>query len=72
MPFGGFSSAPRHPPAQQPQMEALPDFPELQGETKVHRPSFNRSALGWGSPSGHVAFPAVSLGPVPIPESDDL
>ncbi|TXL69073.1 hypothetical protein D9O29_24090, partial [Pantoea vagans] len=46
-PFGGFSNAPRPAPIKPIQVEALPDFPELQGDTTVNRPSFNRSALGW-------------------------
>lgn len=71
-PFGGFSKAPRPAPIKSLQVEPLPDYPELQGDASVGRPSFNRSALGWVSAGGPVPLPAVSLEPVLIPESEDL
>ncbi|XP_023276884.1 myozenin-2-like [Seriola lalandi dorsalis] len=71
-PFGGFNKTPRPAPIKPLQVEPLPDFPELQGETAVNRPSFNRSALGWVSAGGPVILPTVPLEPVLIPESEDL
>ncbi|XP_044039574.1 myozenin-2-like isoform X2 [Siniperca chuatsi] len=71
-PFGGFSKAPRPAPIKPLQVEPLPDYPELQGDTAVNRPSFNRSALGWVSAGGPVPLPTVSLEPMLIPESEDL
>ncbi|XP_071333711.1 myozenin-2-like [Trachinotus anak] len=71
-PFGGFSKTPRPVPIKPLQVEPLPDFPELQGDTAVDRPSFNRSAMGWTSTGGPVTLPTVSLEPVLIPESEDL
>jgi len=71
-PFGGFGKAPRPAPVKTLQMELLPDYPELQEDTAVNRPSFNRSALGWVSTGGSVTLPTVSLEPVLIPESEDL
>ncbi|XP_049923942.1 myozenin-2-like [Epinephelus moara] len=70
-PFGGFSKAPRPAPVKPLLVEPLPDYPELQGDAAVDRPSFNRSALGWVSAGGPVPLPAVSLEPV-LPESEDL
>ncbi|KAG7497460.1 hypothetical protein JOB18_038053 [Solea senegalensis] len=72
IPFGGFSKAPTPAPVKLPQVEALPDFPDLRAETKVPRPTFNRSAMGWLTASDAVPLPTVSLEPVPLPESDDL
>ncbi|XP_031140997.1 myozenin-2-like [Sander lucioperca] len=71
-PFGGFGKAPRRAPIKSLQVEPLPDYPELQGDAAVNRPSFNRSALGWVSVGDPVPFPAVSLEPLLIPESEDL
>ncbi|KAF7656450.1 hypothetical protein LDENG_00040940 [Lucifuga dentata] len=71
-PFGGFSKAPVITPIKSPQVEPLPDYPELQGDTAVKRPSFNRAALGWVSTGAAVLPPAVSLEPMFIPESEDL
>ncbi|KAM9836948.1 myozenin-2a isoform 2-T2 [Aulostomus maculatus] len=71
-PFGGFSQAPRPAPMKILQVEPLPDYPELKGDTVVERASFNRSALGWVSAGNTVSLPAISLEPVFIPESDDL
>lgn len=71
-PFGGFSKAPRPAPIKTPQVEPLPDYPELQGGTAPDRPSFNRSALGWVSAGAPLPFPEVPLEHVFIPESDDL
>ncbi|GAA6216253.1 myozenin-2-like isoform X1 [Lates japonicus] len=71
-PFGGFGRAPRPAPIKPLQVEPLPDFPELQGDTTVNRPSFNRSALGWQSAGGPVPLHTISLEPVLIPESEDL
>lgn len=71
-PFGGFSKTPRPAPIKTLQVEPLPEYHELQGETAVNRPSFNRSALGWVSAGGSVTLPTVSLEPVLIPESEDL
>ncbi|KAM7366199.1 hypothetical protein PAMP_015661 [Pampus punctatissimus] len=71
-PFGGFSKTPRPALIKTLQVEPLPEYPELQGDTVVNRPSFNRSALGWVTAGGSVTLPTVSLKPVLIPESDDL
>ncbi|XP_078132095.1 myozenin-2a isoform X1 [Sander vitreus] len=71
-PFGGFGKAPRPASIKSLQVEPLPDYPELQGDAAVNRPSFNRSALGWVSVGDPVPFPAVSLEPLLIPESEDL
>ncbi|KAI3376466.1 hypothetical protein L3Q82_016924 [Scortum barcoo] len=71
-PFGGFSKAARPTPIKPLQVEPLPDYPELQGDTTVNRPSFNRAALGWVSTGGPVPLPTISLEPVLIPESEDL
>ncbi|XP_053199372.1 myozenin-2-like [Scomber japonicus] len=71
-PFGGFNKAPRLDPIKTLPAEPLPDFPELQGETGVNRPSFNRAALGWVSAGGSVTLPTLSLEPMFIPESEDL
>ncbi|XP_042368556.1 myozenin-2-like [Plectropomus leopardus] len=71
-PFGGFGNAPKPAPIKPLQLEPLPDFPELQGDAAVDRPSFNRSALGWVSTGDPAPLPAVSLEPMLIPESDDL
>ncbi|XP_039997045.1 myozenin-2-like [Xiphias gladius] len=71
-PFGGFSNDPRHAPIKPVQVEPLPDYPELQADTTVNRPSFNRSALGWVSVGGPAPLPTVSLEPLLIPESEDL
>lgn len=71
-PFGGFSKASRPAPIKVLQVEPLPDYPELQGDTAVNRPSFNRSALGWVSAGGPVPLPTASLELVLIPESEDL
>uniref|UniRef100_UPI0037E9A97F myozenin-2-like n=1 Tax=Semicossyphus pulcher TaxID=241346 RepID=UPI0037E9A97F len=72
MPFGGFSKATRPASIKSVQVEPLPDFSELQADTAVNRPSFNRSALGWVSAGDPVSVPTVSIEPVLIPESDDL
>ncbi|XP_070785983.1 myozenin-2-like [Enoplosus armatus] len=71
-PFGGFSKAPRPAPIKPLKVEPLPDYPELQGDTAVNRPSFNRSALGWVSAGGPAPLSTASLEPVLIPESEDL
>lgn len=71
-PFGGFSKTPRPAPIKPVQVEPLPDFPELQAETTVDRPSFNRAALGWVSTGGPLTLPTVPLEPMFIPESEDL
>uniref|UniRef100_A0A3B4FJ40 Myozenin-2-like n=1 Tax=Pundamilia nyererei TaxID=303518 RepID=A0A3B4FJ40_9CICH len=71
-PFGGFSKAPRPPPVKTLQVEILPELPELQGDTPVIRPSFNRAALGWVSTGGPVPLPNVSVENALIPESEDL
>lgn len=71
-PFGGFSKAPRPAPIKPLQLEPVPDYPELQGDTAINRPSFNRSATGWVSVGGPVPLHTVSLEPVLIPESEDL
>lgn len=71
-PFGGFSKAPRPTAVKALQVEPLPDYPELQADTAVNRPSFNRAALGWVSTGGPVPLPTISLEPVLIPESEDL
>ncbi|XP_071751440.2 myozenin-2a isoform X1 [Centroberyx gerrardi] len=71
-PFGGFGKAPRPAPIKTPQVDPLPEYPELQGETAVKRPSFNRSALGWVSAGPTATLPTVSLEPTFVPESDDL
>ncbi|XP_061565927.1 myozenin-2-like [Cololabis saira] len=71
-PFGGFSRAPTSAPIMAFHEENLPELPAPQGESAVHRPSFNRSALGWVSSGGLAAFPTVPLEPLLIPESDDL
>lgn len=71
-PFGGFGKATRPAPIKLPQVEPLPDYPELQGDVAVDRPSFNRSALGWVSTGDPVPIHDMSLEPVLIPESDDL
>ncbi|XP_061619770.1 myozenin-2-like isoform X2 [Phyllopteryx taeniolatus] len=69
IPFGGFSEAAFETPKAE---FALPDYPELRGDTVARRPSFNRAALGWQSTGAsvalHVAFPETVL----APESDDL
>lgn len=72
-PFGGFGKAPRPAPIKTLPVEALPDYPELQGDgAATTRPSFNRSALGWVSAGGSGSLPVVSLESTLIPESDDL
>uniref|UniRef100_A0A3Q2V227 Myozenin 2a n=2 Tax=Haplochromis burtoni TaxID=8153 RepID=A0A3Q2V227_HAPBU len=71
-PFGGFSKAPRPAPVKTLQVEILPELPELQGDTPVIRPSFNRAALGWVSTGGPVPLPNVSVENALIPESEDL
>ncbi|XP_068444450.1 myozenin-2-like [Clinocottus analis] len=71
-PFGGFGKSSRPAPAKSVLVEPLPDYPELQGDAAVDRPSFNRSALGWVSTGDPIPLSAVSLEPVLIPESDDL
>ncbi|XP_074518231.1 myozenin-2a isoform X2 [Halichoeres trimaculatus] len=71
-PFGGFGKAPKPAPIKSLKVDPLPDFPELQADTAINRPSFNRSALGWVSAGDPVSLPTVSLEPVLIPESDDL
>ncbi|XP_042256820.1 myozenin-2-like [Thunnus albacares] len=71
-PFGGFSKTPRPDPIKTLQVEPLPEYPELQGDIVVNRPSFNRSALGWVSAGGSVTLPTISLEPLLIPESEDL
>ncbi|XP_029382363.1 myozenin-2a isoform X2 [Echeneis naucrates] len=71
-PFGGFSKTPAPAPIKPLQVEPLPDFPELQRETTVNRPSFNRSALGWAAVGDPVTLPALAIEPVLIPESEDL
>lgn len=69
-PFGGFGRAPAPVPVEAPQVDPLPDDPELQGHAAPGRPSFNHSALGWVLAGGPV--PVVPLEHVLIPESDDL
>lgn len=71
-PFGGFSKAPRPAPIKSLPLEPLPDYPELQANAAVDRPSFNRAALGWISVGGPAPLPTISHEPVLIPESDDL
>nr|XP_020467091.1 myozenin-2-like isoform X2 [Monopterus albus] len=71
-PFGGFSKAPRSAPIKPVHVEPLLDFPELQREMTVNRPSFNRSARGWVSGDGPAPLATVSLEPALIPESEDL
>uniref|UniRef100_A0A667YFF1 Myozenin 2a n=1 Tax=Myripristis murdjan TaxID=586833 RepID=A0A667YFF1_9TELE len=71
-PFGGFGKTPSPAPIKSPQVEPLPDYPELRGETAALRPSFNRTALGWVSVGTPVLLPTISLEPMFIPESDDL
>nr|XP_040037418.1 myozenin-2-like [Gasterosteus aculeatus aculeatus] len=71
-PFGGFGKAPRPAPTKSLLQEPLPNYPELQGDTAVDRPSFNRSALGWVSNGGPIPLTVVSLDPILVPESDDL
>ncbi|KAK2899742.1 myozenin-2-like [Channa argus] len=71
-PFGGFSKAPRPPPIKPLQLEPLLNLSELQGDTAVNRPTFNRSALGWVSTGGPDNLPTVSMEPLLIPESEEL
>uniref|UniRef100_A0A8C2X137 Myozenin 2a n=1 Tax=Cyclopterus lumpus TaxID=8103 RepID=A0A8C2X137_CYCLU len=71
-PFGGFGKASRPAPVKSLLVEPLPNYPELQGDAAVDRPSFNRSALGWVSTGDPIPLCAVSLEPVLIPESEDL
>lgn len=71
-PFGGFSTATRPAPIKILQVEPLPEYPELKGETAVNRPTFNRSALGWVSTGTSVPLSTISLEPAFIPESEDL
>ncbi|KAM8900309.1 LOW QUALITY PROTEIN: myozenin-2a [Spinachia spinachia] len=71
-PFGGFGKASRPAPTKSLLQEPLPNYPELQGDTAVDRPSFNRSALGWVSRGGPIPLTAVSLEPMLVPESEDL
>ncbi|XP_060887436.1 myozenin-2-like [Labrus mixtus] len=71
-PFGGFNKGPKPASIKPLKLEPLPDQPELQADTDVNRPSFNRSALGWVSAGDPVSLPTVSVEPVLIPESDDL
>lgn len=71
-PFGGFNKAANPLPIKPVKVEPLPDFPELQENTAISRPSFNRAALGWVSTGDPVSLPTVSLEPMLIPESDDL
>ncbi|KAM4611575.1 myozenin-2a [Polymixia lowei] len=71
-PFGGFNKSPRPAPIKAPEVEPLPEYPELQGDSAVTRPTFNRTALGWVSTGAPVLRPTVSLEPMFIPESDDL
>ncbi|XP_056156610.1 myozenin-2-like [Lampris incognitus] len=71
-PFGGFSKSPRPAPIKIPEVEPLPEYPDLQGDTALKRPSFNRIALGWASTGNPTILPTVALEPMLIPESDDL
>ncbi|XP_054457067.1 myozenin-2a [Anoplopoma fimbria] len=71
-PFGGFGKEPRPAPIKALQVEPLPNYPELQGDAEVDRPSFNRSALGWVSTGGPIPLQTVSFEPGLIPESEDL
>ncbi|XP_035503807.2 myozenin-2-like isoform X1 [Scophthalmus maximus] len=71
-PFRGFGKAPRSATINLPQVDALPDFPELRGDAAVDRPSFNRAALGWVTVGGPVPLSAVTLEHALIPESEDL
>uniref|UniRef100_A0A3B3BHJ1 Myozenin 2a n=1 Tax=Oryzias melastigma TaxID=30732 RepID=A0A3B3BHJ1_ORYME len=66
-PFGGFSKAPRPAPDSPLQVDTLPE-----ADGAPHRPSFNRSALGWASTAGPAALPTVCPELVLIPESEDL
>ncbi|KAM6949615.1 myozenin-2a [Aplochiton taeniatus] len=76
-PFGGFNKSPRPAPFKLPEMNSspdlpLPEYPELQVDTAMNRPTFNRSALGWVSVGIPALLPTASLDPMLIPESDDL
>uniref|UniRef100_A0A3P9JB42 Myozenin 2a n=1 Tax=Oryzias latipes TaxID=8090 RepID=A0A3P9JB42_ORYLA len=71
-PFGGFIKAPRPAPDNQLQVETFPDLQALQDDGALHRPSFNRSALGWTSTASPAALPTVCPELVLIPESEDL
>ncbi|XP_034533094.1 myozenin-2a [Notolabrus celidotus] len=71
-PFGGFSRGPKPALIKPLTVEPLPDCPELQADTPIDRPSFNRAALGWVSAGNPVSLPTASVEPVLIPESDDL
>lgn len=76
-PFGGFNKSPGPALFKPPEVNSsanvsLPEYPELQVETAMNRPTFNRSALGWVSLGIPLLPPTASLDPMLIPESDDL
>lgn len=79
VPFGGFDRAAKLPVAAPKEMPASgsvsPMPPVVPAETVTLRPTFNRTALGWVADGVPVVLPKVvmdTVGPLIIPESDDL
>lgn len=71
-PYGGFDKGPRGITFKLPEVDLnLPRFPEL-NESRMKRPTFNRTAQGWISEGTHLIIPTITLEPTSVPESDDL
>ncbi|XP_011490820.2 myozenin-2 isoform X1 [Oryzias latipes] len=71
-PYGGFDKAPRGITFKLPEVDLNPPrFPEL-NESRMKRPTFNRTAQGWISEGTHLIIPTITLEPTSVPESDDL
>uniref|UniRef100_A0A3P9IG63 Myozenin 2b n=1 Tax=Oryzias latipes TaxID=8090 RepID=A0A3P9IG63_ORYLA len=71
-PYGGFDKAPRGITFKLPEVDLNPPrFPEL-NESRMKRPTFNRTAQGWISDGTHLIIPTITLEPTSVPESDDL
>lgn len=83
VPFGGFDRAAKLPvtaPKEMPSSGGVSPVPAVMSsvvptETITLRPTFNRTALGWVADGDPVVLPKVvmdTVGPLIIPESDDL
>uniref|UniRef100_A0A3P9MLU6 Myozenin 2b n=1 Tax=Oryzias latipes TaxID=8090 RepID=A0A3P9MLU6_ORYLA len=71
-PYGGFDKGPRGITFKLPEVDLNPPrFPEL-NESRMKRPTFNRTAQGWISEGTHLIIPTITLEPTSVPESDDL